>query len=324
MGDVGRGGGVGGGAHTSLIGVKAPLDALHHGGGAETGGTAEDGLHVEGGGEDALEHLGQHTDVQDHDDQGHDDVQHAHDGHQHAGDLDDALAAAHDADTHQNGQQSAADHGHQADGAAHQGDGVGIEAVAGHAVDQVEGGQHIKAAGISGDEGHGEDHAQEAALQSGLDVVGGAAVAAAVGVPLFIDLGQGALHKGGGPAHQGDEPHPEHGAIAADGDGVGHAHDVARAHPAGSGDHQRLEGGDGVLVVRLLAHHPDGLPQQPQLNEFAAAGEVNSGGQQQDDEQIAVHKVADVGDEPGKACVQRVKHEKFPRFLSLYTFLMIA
>ena len=201
---------------------------------------------------------------------------------------------------------------------------MAIEAVVGHAVDQVEGGQHVKAAGVGGDEGHGEDHAQETTLQSGLDIVGGAAVAAAVLVPLLIDLGQGALHKGGGPANKGDEPHPEHGAIAADGDGVGHAHDIARAHPAGGGDHQRLEGGNGVLVVRLLADHPDRLPQQAQLDEFAAAGEVNSGGQQQDDEQIAVHKVADVGDESGKARVQRIKHEKFPRFLSLYTFLMIA
>ena len=164
VGHVGGGGGVGGGAHAGLVGVEAPLDALHHGGGAKARSTAEDGLHVEGGGEDALEHLGQHTDVQHHDDHGHDDVQHAHHGHQHAGDLDDALAAAHDADTHQNGQQSPAEDGDQSELAAHQGDGVGIKAVVGHAVDEVEGGQHVKAAGIGGDQGHGKDHAQKTAF----------------------------------------------------------------------------------------------------------------------------------------------------------------
>ena len=131
-------------------------------------------------------------------------------------------------------------------------------------------------------------------MEGRLDVVGGTAVAlAGLRVAALIDLGQGGLDEGGGAADDGDEPHPEHRAVAADADGHGHADDVAGPHAGGGGHHQGLEGGDGPGPVRPLGHHPQGLPEHPELDEAGAEGEIEPSGQQDDDEKIRVHEVAD-------------------------------
>ena len=285
MGDVGGGGGVGCGAHAGLVGEEAPLHALHHGRAGEAG---KDGLEIKGPGKDPAEHLGDQPQIHDDDHQGHQHVQSAHDGHQRGGKGDDPLAAAHDAVPGQQGHDAADDPG---------GEFRIVETVAGEGGLEVIGAEHVEAAGVSGDEAQGEQHRQGLAVEGRLDIVGGAAVAlAGLRVPALVDLGQGGLGKRRGAAQQGDEPHPEHGAVAAHADGHGHADDVARAHPGRCGHHQRLEGGHAPLLLRPLHHHTDGLLQQPQLRKAVADREKQSCGHQQDHQQVGVHKVAQGGD----------------------------
>ena len=170
----------------------------------------------------------------------------------------------------------------------------GVEAVAGEGGLEIIGAEHVEAAGIGGNEAQGEQHRQGLAVESRLDVVGGAAVAlAGLRVAALVDLGQGGLDEGGGAADDGNEPHPEHGPVAADADGHGHADDVAGSHAGGGRHHQGLEGGDRTGPVRALCHHPQGLPEHPELDEAGAEGEVKSSGQQNDNEQVGVHEIAD-------------------------------
>ena len=285
---IGAGRRVGSAAAAGLVGVQAALDAVHHAGGGEA---AEDGPEVKGIAEDAAQHLGQQGDVGEDDHQRHQHVHNAHHGHQQGGDLYHPLAAAQQAVAHQHSQHTADDPGG--------GFGV-VEAVHAEGGLQVVGGQHVEAHRVGGDHEHAEQHSQQAAVQSGLDVVGGAAVAAvAVAVTLFVDLGQGALHKGGSTAHQGDDPHPEHSAVTAQADGGGNAHNVAGAHAGRGGHHQRLEGGYVALLAGLFGDYADGFAKHTQLDEFGAEGVPQATGQQQDDQQLGIHEVADHANDLG-------------------------
>ena len=54
-------------------------------------------------------------------------------------------------------------------------------------------------------------------------------------------------------AHQGNDPHPEHRAVAADGDGVGNTHNVAGADAAGL--HEEFGFGnkeDGAVLEKII------------------------------------------------------------------------
>ena len=170
---------------------------------------------------------------------------------------------------------------------------LAVEAEAGESGLQVVGGQHIVAHGVGQDDDHREDHAQPPVAQGGLHVIGGAAIAGAVLVFPLIDLGQGGLHKGGSAAQDGGDPHPEHGAVAAQADGGGDAHDVARAHPGGGGDHQGAKGGDASLGLRLLRDHPEGLAQQADLDELGAEGEKQTRSQKEERDPWRIEEPAD-------------------------------
>ena len=283
MGHIRRRGGIGCGTDTGLVGVQAPLDALHQG---AAGKTAEDGLKIKGTGKDFPENHRQGADIQNHGDQGHNNIGNAHDRHQEAGDLNDPLAAAQNTDGDQHSQNSTADQRNLG------GFRIAVEAVLGQAGDQIVGAQHIEAHSIGGHQSHGENNAQPAPAKGSLDVVGRAAVAAALVVTFLVDLGQSAFDEGGSAAHQGDDPHPEDTAVAADGNGVGNAHDIAGAHAAGGGDHQRLESGDGILSLALFGDQTDGFTQQAELNEPGTESKIQSHSQQKDDQQIAVHDIA--------------------------------
>ena len=298
MGYVSGRGGVGGGTHTGLVGVQATLNALHDGRGTKAHGTAEHGSEIKCLAENAAQDTGDHIQIHHHDHQGHQDIQHTHDRDQNAGNLDDPLAAAQYTDGHQDGQDHAAHYGHNAVLFAAQGKGAGtgVEVIAGKAANQVVGGQHIETTGIGGDEGDGEDNAQHPALKSRLNVVGRTTIAAALRVLFLIDLGQRALYKGSRASHNGDQPHPEHGAIAADGDGIGHTYNISGTHAAGCGYHQRLKCGNRVLIPRLFSYHANRLRQQAQLDKLAPEGEVQAYAQQHDDQQVTVHETADLTD----------------------------
>ena len=231
------------------------------------------------------EHLGQHPPVEHHHHNGHQHVEPAHKGHQGGGEADDALAAAHDAVPHHCRQNGADDPG---------GSIRIVEGIAGEGGLEVVGRQHVEAPGIGEDQRPGENHCQGAAVEGGLDIIGGAAVALpGVGIPALIDLGQSGLHKGGSPADKGNDPHPEHGAVAAAADGGGDSDDVASAHPGSRGHHQRLKGGDGSGIVGLLPHHADGLGKHPELDKAGPEGEIHPCRDQQNNQDIRIEPVVE-------------------------------
>lgn len=112
-------------------------------------------------------------------------------GHEHARDLDDAVAVAEDADAYKEREQRAADDRQEM--RARGSDERIIEVIARHAVDEVEGGEHVEADRIGRDQRDRENNAEAPASESRLDIVGRAAVAAALGAALFIDLRERAL-----------------------------------------------------------------------------------------------------------------------------------
>ena len=282
MAYIGGGGGVRGGAHACLIGEQTALNALHQSGAGKAG---KDRLEVKGPLEDTPKYLGQQFQIQYHHDDGHQHVQAAHERHQCGSGSDDPLAAPHDAEGGEQGGDAADDP---------RGDALVVEAVAGEGGLEVKGAQHVEAAGVSGNEAQGKEDRQGAAVESGLNIVGRAAVAlSSLRIAALIDLGQGGLNKGSGAANDGNDPHPKHSAIAADADGNGHADDITCSHPGGGGYHQSLEGGDGASPVGPLGYHPQGFPEHPELDKAGAEGEIKPSSQQNNDEQIGVHEVTD-------------------------------
>jgi hypothetical protein len=82
-----------------------------------------------------------------------------------------------------------------------------------------------------------------------LQVIHRAAAPFAFFVPAAEEDAQHVFGIVGHHAHDGGDPHPEHRAGAAHGDGVGHARDVARADGGGQGGAQGLELGNGMLIL---------------------------------------------------------------------------
>ena len=95
---------------------------------------------------------------------------------------DGALAAAEDAGREQNGKDSADDD---------RGRGLIVEAEGLEGILGVEGCKHIVADNIGQDKDNGKNNAQPALLERVLHVVRGAAVVAAVGILVLIDLREG-------------------------------------------------------------------------------------------------------------------------------------
>ena len=285
MGYVSSSRSIGSGANTCFVGVQTALDALHYSGARKA---AEDCLKVKCSGENLAEYHGDVAEVQHDDHDSHQNVDNAHHRNHNAGNLNHALAAAQNADANQNSQNQTANHGN--DG----GFGVAVEAVAGEAGDQVVGAQHIEANGVGSNQRNSEHNAQHTAVQCSFDVVSGAAVAAAVFVTLLVNLCQSGFDERGSAANQSDDPHPEHSTVAADGDSICNANDVAGTHAACGGNHQCLEGGNGVFVALLFGDDTDGFAQQSQLHELGTEGEVQTNANQHNDQHVAVHNVADI------------------------------
>ena len=239
--------------------------------------------------------MGHLADVLNGDKEAQGDIDGGHHRHDAGGDGADAPHAAEDAHPGEHGQHCPHHHGPDAVGVVGQ-----IILEGGTGVIGLEG---VEAVGKAGNEQHGKHHAEEAAAQGLLDIVGRAAHPV-LPVLLLVALGQGALNEGGGCADEGQQPHPEHRAVAADecggNDGIGHTGDVAGAHPGGGGDHQSLEGGDVLSVLLLLPQHPDGLREQTELHASGADGEVEPREDEQSDENIGVEEVAGVAQKASK------------------------
>ena len=115
--------------------------------------------------------------------------------------------------------------------------------------------------------------------EKGVDIVGRAAPEAAVqGVFLLVHLGQHRLHVGRGGTDQGGDPHPEHGARAAHGNGGHHAHHVAHAHPGSGGNDQRLDAGKGAAFAGTLMLGCDAqhFPEAPHRQEPGAHRKIDA------------------------------------------------
>ena len=274
---------MGGRAHTGLVGEQTTLGALRDGlldGVAER--TAHDGLRLKGVLEDHAEGGGDVPDAEDQDDQTAQQEDCRHNGDDFFRNGGQPLNAAQENHSTDHHQHPAHDPGGDAEsGLEALTDGVGLH----HAAHEAQ----------SQDDGHGEEGGQElaeAALESGGDVVNGAAVDGAVsGLHPGLD-GQRGFSIDGGHAEEGNDPHPEDGAGAAGEDGAGGADDVAGTHLSGNGGGQGLEGGHAALLSAAL--EPDvakglfhGLAEAADLHEAGANGVPQAHTDEQEHQDVA-------------------------------------
>ena len=299
--------GDGGGAQARLIGEGAaahtPDDGLLQ---QDAGACAQDRLGGKGAGEDQLEGLPDVPGVGGDDNEGEEDVEKAHEGDELFRDGADALDAAEEDQGHQEGHDDAADQADEelAAGIVRRGDeggdgvidgahdGVGLGAVA-----DAEGGQH-------GEEAEEAAQPLPVLAHAVFDVVHGAAHPVAVVVALPVLDGEDDLGVLGDHAHEGREPEPEDRAVAAQGDGLGGAHDVAGAHRGGEGGGQGLEGRHravaGLLLVEDFAQGvAHGVAEAAELHAAGADGQ----------EEAARHRAGQEDIEPRKG-IQRAGKER--------------
>ena len=99
----------------------------------------------------------------------------------------------------------------------------------GESVSNVEGGEQVEAAHVGQNEDRREKRGKPVLLEGRLNVVGGTTVGV-VGTLLLVDLRERRLDEGGRAAEGRDDPHPEHGAGAAERHRCRHTGNVADAH----------------------------------------------------------------------------------------------
>ena len=274
--------GMGGGAHTGLVGEQTTLGALRDGlldGVAER--TAHDGLRLKGVLEDHAEGGGDIPDAEDQDDQTAQQKDCRHNGDDFFRNGSQPLNAAQENDAADDDQRHAHDPGGDAEsGLEALSDGVGLHHAAHEAQSQND-----------GDCEQGRQEFAEAALERGGDVIDGAAVDGAV---CCLDPGldgQCGFSVDGGHAEEGDDPHPEDGPRPAQQDGTAGANDVAGTHLSGDGGGQGLKGGQAPLLpaalhIELPEHRPHPLTEAPHLHKSGADGEIQTRTDEQEHQNI--------------------------------------
>ena len=301
---IGLGVGVGGGAHTGLVGEQAALGALADGGlDGIAEGAADDGLGLEGILEDEGKGSGDILDAHHQDTHSAHQEDDGHHGHHLLGDSGQTIHAAQKDEAAEDDQHHAHKlRGHAKGGLEGGADGVGLD----HAAHKAQGQR----------DGHGEEAGQElaeAALKGGGDVVSGAAVDGAVLVhPAGLD-GQGGLSIDGSHAEEGDDPHPEDGAGTAGEDGAGGTHDVAGSHLGGNGGGQGLEGGHaaGLLaaVERQVAEHlAHTLAEEADLYKAGADGVPQTHADEQEHQDVIGQILVDPADHRIEHCLYGSEH----------------
>ena len=101
-------------------------------------------------------------------------------------------------------------------------------------------------------------------------------------VPEFIDLAvvdrQYRFGVFGGDAEEGDQPHPEHGTGATDGNRAGHPGDIARADRGRQRCHQGLEWRNIAFVdgVGCFQQHPGAVSQAQNRHEAESDHQDNA------------------------------------------------
>ncbi len=279
-----------------FVGVDAALDAPLH---CQAHHRAERGVGAEGAAEDDVEHLRHAVVVDDHDDDGHQDEAGGHERHHHFGEVGDALDATEDHHAQQQRDHDADAqlqrlHRFHAEGLAIErtaqgGATAGVDDAVGDRV-----GLHARHQEAGGDD-RGDGEGQRVPLQAhGLfDVVGRATAVAAFGVLGLVDLRQGAFHVRGGRAEEAHHPHPEDRTGAAEGDGGGHAGDVADTHAAGHRHGQGLERGHAGVGFLTLDGEAAHLEEAADLHEARAQAEEQAGAQAHEDQCLAPDDAVD-------------------------------
>ena len=164
---------------------------------------------------------------------------------------------------------------------------------------------------------------KEPAARGLLNVVGRAAHPV-VPVLLLVALGQGALNEGGGRADEGQQPHPEHRAVAPMTVAAMMALATPAMCPCPPGRRWRSSGpGRRRCPCRPFSSPPApaGLGEQPELHPAGAHGEVEPRKNQQGDENVGIQKVAGVAQSAPKLIMRRYSS----LFISLlFTILCLA
>ncbi len=124
--------------------------------------------------------------------------------------------------------------------------------------------------------------------------------AATVGTIRFgglVQLGEGTFDEAGCHAHQADNPHPEDGAGATEGNGHRNAGDIAAANPAGNRQDQGLKGTEvaSVRLVMVGGQDAEHLAEVTKLNEAGGDGEPDSDADQHGNQNLAPQQVAEGG-----------------------------
>ena len=169
----------------------------------------------------------------------------------------------------------------------HVGDGVAL-----HGAARAEGGQHREG---------GEDHRQPFPAKAPFDGIHGTAYDGAGLAPGTVLHRQQGLTVFGGDAEHAGEPAPEHRARAAQGDGGGHADDVAGADGGSQRGGQRAELADLALaaLIRRKAQ-PDGLGNVA-LHQPQPDGQEQMGAEQHDQHRYTPDKIAARAHKRGEA-----------------------
>ena len=268
MGDLGGRSGLRAGTLAGLIGVDAALNTPHDGRAQHAG---ESGFHIECGPEDEPEDLRNLREVHAHDHHGNHDINERHEWHDNGGEGRNTLDAANNDD----GQNARQDDGCPGGVDAPGGIGRGGHRIGLDCRQEVAGSQ---------DHGDGKHDAIDHHEWRGLsvlvglfDVIGGpAAVLTGVLILFLVNLRQRTFDERGGRAQKRHCPHPEHGARPTEGDGCGHAGDIAHAHAARERDHQGLEGRHairGLFSVNDLLEH---VRYTAHLQAACHHGEINT------------------------------------------------
>ena len=224
--------------------------------------------------------------VDDEDDDGGQQVDTHHEGDDFLRNLADALDAADDDQSDEDGDDQAKEEARIAGGGSNQavellGGLIGLKHVAAakraaYAHDGEKCGQHFSQAG------------EIAGFESLAEVVHGAAVHGAVGAHIAVFYAEGALHELGRHAEEARNDHPKSSTRPAEGDGYGHAGNVAQAHRTGERCRECLKMRDLTFVFDFAVGAFDRLHRSAEtadVDKFEIKGEEGRCQQQKDDDQ---------------------------------------
>ena len=244
------------GAEARFIGegasAQTPDDGLLE---RDAAGRAAEGLGCEGRAEDLGEGRADVASVAEDDDEGEDDIEDAHDRDELLGHRADTLDAAEEDHADQARDHKAENEVQQLPLPFCRGD-EGVDGVVERADDGVDLRHVADAEGGDGRE-HAEQHADPLPVlaEAILDVVHRAADPVALGVTFPVLDGECDLGILDDHAEQRREPQPEHRAVAAEGDGLRGADDIAGADRRGQRRRDSLQGRDRTGACLLFLEH---------------------------------------------------------------------